>query len=286
MSDEAATMAACLAREINDEDVVGIGLGTPLALAAALLARRTHARKAHLFTGGMVVRAQADLLSLTSGASALAGRYTGFVSHLETMEMAERKTMTLQFLRPAQVDGEGNINTSRIVAQDGTLTRLPGGLASADVPKILPRLVLYHTDHRERSLPRAVSFITGAGGGDPHSGAAGPVRLITDRAVFSFREGRAHLHSVHAGHTVEEVLSHTGFECEADGVVQTEGPTAFELEQLQAVDELRLAELEFRASRHAAAARLAAALARAQGPRERHTSNSERACQGQAPPTK
>jgi acyl CoA:acetate/3-ketoacid CoA transferase beta subunit len=41
--DTAALMTCRLAREIHDGDVVGVGLGTPLALAAALLARRTHA---------------------------------------------------------------------------------------------------------------------------------------------------------------------------------------------------------------------------------------------------
>ncbi len=286
MSDEATTMAVCLAREINEADLVGIGLGTPLALAAALLARRTHARGAHLFTGGMVVRPQADLLSITLGASALAGRFTGFVSHLETMEMAERQRMTLQFLRPAEVDGSGNINTSRIVGADGALTRLPGGLASADVPKLLPRLVLYHTDHRLRSLPAAVSFITGAGGGDPDRGAAGPVRLITNRAVFSFECGRARLHSVHPGHTVEEVLESTGFRCDVEGVVQTDEPTAFELEQLRIVDELELAELEFRSTRRAAAARLARALAQVEIDDSRDVADPQRACEGEAPPTK
>jgi glutaconate CoA-transferase, subunit B len=270
MSDDAATsMAVCLAREIHDGDVVGIGLGTPLALAAALMARRTTARGSHLFTGGMVVSPDADLLSITHGAGALRGRYTGYVSHLETMEMAERRTMTLQFLRPAQIDGAGNINTSRVIGSDGSLTRLPGGLASADVPRILPRLVLYHTEHRTRSLPQAVSFITGAGGGDPATGVAGPVRLITDRAVFSFAGGRARLESVHAGQSVPEVLACTGFECESDAVAQTEPPSPAELAALQAVDEHALRELELRATRGQAQARLAAALARLHSDPER-----------------
>lgn len=256
--DPASTMTACLAREIEDGDVVGIGLGTPLALAAALLALRT-GRRAHLFTGGAVVRPGADLLSLTRGTAAREGMCSGFVSHLETMEMAERRTMTLQFLRPAQVDRAGNINTSRVRASDGAVKRLPGGLASADVVRILPRIVLYHTDHRPTSLPERVSFVTGAGGGDPLSGAAGPVRLITDRAVFSFHGGTARLDSVHRGGSMQEVLASTGFDCDASGAGETEPPTVEELEALAEVDGLALRELEIRASRAAAAQRLAAA---------------------------
>lgn len=285
--DPAALMAVCLAREIRQRDVVGIGLGTPLALAAALLARRTSAPEAHLFTGGMVVRRDADVLSVTRGAGALAGRYTGFVSHLETMEMAERQTMTLQFLRPAEIDGAGNINTSRIVASDGRITRLPGGLASADVVRILPRLVLYHTDHRVRSLPEAVSFVTGVGGGDSVSGAAGPVRLITDRAVFSFIAGRARLDSVHPGDSVADVIACTGFECDAHGVTQTTPPSASELEGLRAADEHGLREIEFRATRAAAAKRLAAALAKtgSQAGHGRENPGSAGSTQAQANPT-
>ena len=37
--------------------------------------------------------------------------------------------MTLQFLRPAEVDGHGGANVSRLVAADGSVRRLPGGLA-------------------------------------------------------------------------------------------------------------------------------------------------------------
>ncbi|MHB1808539.1 MAG: hypothetical protein ACYCU0_04500 [Solirubrobacteraceae bacterium] len=258
----AATMAACLAREIVDGDVVGIGLGTPLALAAALLAMRTHAPGAHLFSGGMVVRPGADVLAVTRGPQALGKLCSGFVTHMETMEMAERRRMTLQFLRPAQVDAAGNLNTSRVRADDGGLRRLPGGLATADVPRILPRIVVYHTDHRISSLPQHVSFLTGAGGGDPVSGAAGPVRLITDRAVFSFSRGQARLDSVHRGQSVEEVLSRTGFSCDASAAAETEPPSGDELEALAEVDGLGLRELELRAGRVEATARMQAALAR------------------------
>ena len=50
---EIATLMTCrLAREVRNGDVVGVGLGTPLALAAALLARATDAPKADVIVGG------------------------------------------------------------------------------------------------------------------------------------------------------------------------------------------------------------------------------------------
>jgi len=256
---DVATLMTCrLAREIGDRDVVGVGLGTPLALAAALLARRTHAPGAEVLVAG-ALSPDADLATCLRGAGALAGRTAGFVPHLLTMEQAERGAMTLQFLRPAEVDGAGNANTSRIVDGDGRLVRrLPGGLATADVLRILPRVVLYHTDHRPRSLPARVGFVGGAGGGTPRSGALGPVRLVTDRAVFAFTPAGARLESVHPGEDAGAVLEATGFTASADAVAETEPPRPDELSALAELDAHALRELELRATRTAAAERLAA----------------------------
>ena len=256
-ADTATLMTCRLAREISDGDVVGVGLGTPLALAAALLARRTHAPGADVIVAG-AVSPDADLATCLGGASALAGRTPGYAVHLVTMEMAERRAMTMQFLRPAQVDGEGNANTSAIVRDGALATRLPGGLATADVLRILPRVVLYHTDHRPRSLPERVSFRTGAGGGDGVSGTRGPVRLVTDLAVFWFGERGAELESIHPGVSLEDVQEQTGFDVPGATVGETEPPRAAELEALADLDPHALRELELRSTQARAAERLAA----------------------------
>ncbi len=256
---DTATLMTCrLAREVGDGDVVGVGLGTPMALAAALLARRAHAPGASVIVAG-AVSPDADLTTCLRGAPALAGRSAGYAVHLVTMEMAERRAMTMQFLRPAQVDGRGNANTSRIVRDDRLALRLPGGLATADVLRILPRVVLYHTDHRPRSLPARVSFVSGAGGGDPVTGTSGPVRLITDRCVFALGPDGARLESVHPGHDAAEVTAQTGFTVAPTDVPQTEPPSAAEVAALAEVDPDALRELELRATRESAAQRLATA---------------------------
>ncbi len=256
---ETATLMVCrLAREIRDRDVVGVGLGTPLALAAALLARQTQAPGSQLLVGG-ALSPDADLLTCLGGAAALVGRTPGFVPHVLTMEMAERGSMTMQVLRPAEVDGQGNANTSRVTGREGQVRRLPGGLATADVLRILPRVVLYHTDHRRRSLPERVSFCTGAGGGDAQSGTEGPVRLVTDRAVIAFSAEGPVLESIHPGQVLEDVLAETGFVPSTGPVVETAAPTPEELEALRRIDGHALRELELRDTRAAAAERLKAA---------------------------
>jgi glutaconate CoA-transferase subunit B len=253
-----ATLMTCrLAREVRDGDVVGVGLGTPLALTAGLLARRTCAPAADVIVAG-AVSPDADVATCLRGAGALAGRTAGYAVHLVTMEMAERRAMTLQFLRPAQVDGTGAANTSRIMRGDAAPTRLPGGLATADVFRILPRVVLYHTDHRPRALPRSVSFRTAAGGGDPVTGTLGPTVLVTDRAVFRFGPAGVSLESVHPGTTVAQVAELTGFSFDWSDTTETAGPTEGERAALAQLDPHALRELELRATAPAAAQRLAA----------------------------
>lgn len=254
-------MACRLSREISDGDVVGVGLGTPLALAAALAARRCHAPRSHLLVAG-ALSPDADLVTCLRGAAALGGRTAAFVPHLLTMEVAESRAMTLQFLRPAQIDGGGNANTSRIYAGDGSVKRLPGGLATADVWRILPRVVVYHVDHRERSLPARVDFVTGAGGGDPHRSARGPTTLVTDRAVFRFTPDGPRLDSVHPGEELDEIRRATGFAFETDGsLATTREPSGDELAALAEVDRHAIRELELRDTRQAAAEWLARAQA-------------------------
>ena len=254
---EIATLMTCrLAREVRSGDVVGVGLGTPLALAAALLARATHAPKADVIVAG-AVSPDADLTTCLRGAGALAGRTAGYAAHLVTMEMAERRAMTLQFLRPAQIDRAGNANTSRILRDGAVASRLPGGLATADVLRILPRVVLYHTDHRLRALPDRVSFLTGAGGGDPVAGTLGPVRLVTDKRGVRVRRRRGGAGVGAAGVTLTEVHAETGFPIRRGAAVAaTEPPTRDELDALEELDPLALRELELRATQPAAARRL------------------------------
>ena len=258
MSGVADLMTAVLAREVREGDVVGVGLGTPLALCAALVARRTHARDVPVLVAGCV-SPDADLLACLRGARALAGRTPGFVSHLDTMDMAERQTMTLQFLRPAQVDGSGSSNTSRARGRDGTIVRFPGGLATADVPRLMRRVVLYHTDHRPRALVATLDAVTGCGGASERGGfrSEGPTALVTDRCTIAFTPDGARLQSIHPGESLEAVLAATGFALRVPSSVPvTPPPTPEELAALEEVDPHRLRALEMPAERREALSRL------------------------------
>jgi glutaconate CoA-transferase, subunit B len=251
----ADVVTCALAREVRGDDVIGVGLGTPLALCAALVAQRTNARGATVLVGG-AVSPRATLAECMR--SDFAGRTPGFVPHLDTMEMAERQAMTLQFLRPAQVGADGSANTSRVEAS-GRIVRFPGGLALADVPNLMPRIVLYHTAHEPRALPATLGFRTAAGGGIVRGGysSLGATTLVTDRCVIAFGAAGPRLVSVHPGEDVDEVKAATGFELLVDEPRETPTPSDAELTALEDVDPQRLRELEIRTLRTAASQRRA-----------------------------
>jgi glutaconate CoA-transferase subunit B len=239
-------MAAVLARLVVPGDVIGVGLGTPLALAAALLARHRHGGAVHVLAGG-ALDVDGDLDVWMGGPVATKGRTPGYVPHFDSMDMAERQAMTLQFLRPAQVDAAGNLNTSRIGPRSAPAVRFPGGLATADVPALLPRVIAYHPDHRPRSLPDRVDWVTGAGAGWSGASyfAAGTVALVTDLAVIEFAGGAARVVSIHSWSDADEVAEKSGFDLAADvGAEMTPEPDEDELAALEALDPNRRRDRE------------------------------------------
>ena len=246
----ADVMTCALAREVRPSDVVGVGLGTPLALCAALVAQRLDAPEATVLVGGAVSpRATLDQCLQHE----VAGRTPGYVPHLDTMDMAERQAMTLQFLRPAQVGGDGSANTSRVEA-NGRIVRFPGGLALADVPNLMPRIVLYHTAHEPRALPPRDRVPHARGrrdragrlpGARPDEARHRPLR---DRLLAA---AGPRLDSVHPGVSVDEVVEATGFDLQVDDPAETPPPSAAELEALDAVDPSRRREIEIRRRRDA-----------------------------------
>ena len=74
-------------------------------------------------------------------------------------------------------------------------------------------------------------------------GPGGPVALITNRCLFSFSDGHFTLASVHPGHTVEEVIEHTGFEfAQPAQVPETAAPTPETLQLMREVVAPQVAE--------------------------------------------
>ena len=72
----------------------------------------------------------------------------------------------------------------------------------------------------------------------------GPIALVTNRCLFAFENGRFRLASVHPGHTVEEVIEHTGFDFDRPAQVpQTQPPTPETLRVMREVVAPQLADV-------------------------------------------
>jgi glutaconate CoA-transferase subunit B len=72
----------------------------------------------------------------------------------------------------------------------------------------------------------------------------GPIALVTNRCLLSFADGHFTLASVHPGHTVEEVIEHTGFDFEQPAKVpETPAPSPASLKLMREVVAPQLAEV-------------------------------------------
>jgi glutaconate CoA-transferase subunit B len=93
--------------------------------------------------------------------------------------------------------------------------RFPGSFGSAYLYYVVPNVILFRLEHTRRTLVERVDFISAPGtSADNVYRPGGPVALITRRCLFAFDRQRRRfaLASVHPGHSVAEVVEHTGFD--------------------------------------------------------------------------
>jgi glutaconate CoA-transferase subunit B len=204
-------LADVIARLIGDVRHVAVGNASPIPAAAALLARERgggrpyvsllQSRKHNFFTDG--------------------GR--------ELFDCAGQGRVDVFFLSGGQIDGEGNINLVSVGDHAHPTARFPGSFGSAYLYYVVPRVILFRTEHSRRTLVPKVDFISAPGVSPANVyRTGGPIALVTNRCLFGFDAAnkRFRLDSVHPGHSVEEVRENTGFafECPAD-VLETPPPS-------------------------------------------------------------
>jgi glutaconate CoA-transferase, subunit B len=191
---------------------VAVGAASPIPGAAALLARERSA-------GGMRV----SLLG--------SERHNPFTDgNVELFDCAAQGRMDAFFLGGGQIDGAANINLVGVRGYPQSQVRWPGSFGSAFMYFMVPRVILFRQEHTPRVLVPEVEFISAPGTSPAEVyRPGGPHALVTGRCVFDFdrQRGRFRLHSVHPGHTVDEVVTNTGFAFDlADVVAETPLPSA------------------------------------------------------------
>ena len=212
-------MTAVAARELRDGEVVFVGIGLPNL--ACNLARSTHAPNLVLIYESGAVGAVPERVPVSIGDPALV---TG---SLMVCGMAEVFQMILQngrievgFLGGAQIDRYGNINTTVVGSYEKPKVRLPGSGGAAEIAIHAQRtLIISRLD--KRAFPEQVDFVTspghryrdGARRRDMGMPGAGPIKVITDKAILEADEatGELVLTRLYPGVTAEEVQAGIGW---------------------------------------------------------------------------
>jgi glutaconate CoA-transferase subunit B len=189
-------LADVIAGLIGDARHVAVGAASPLPAAAALLAQARGNGQPRV--------------------SLLGSRRQSFFTDggRELFDCAGQGRIDVFFLSGGQIDGAGNINLVAIGDYQHPKVRFPGSFGSAYLYYVVPKVILFRIEHTRRTLVDTVDFISA-----PGTSAAnvfrpgGPIALITTRCLFMFDRGRRRfrLASAHPGHSVEEVIEHTGF---------------------------------------------------------------------------
>jgi len=247
-------LTVLMAREVKNDDVMIVGVATPMVWAAFTLAKVTHAPDAiyHYIMGNTFVNEarQVSLLYLEMN-TARAYRFQN--SGECTLEsLPSDKLTTIEWFRPGQVDQYGNTNNICIGDWNRPKVRLPGCAGIADFSMFYSRgSFLYIPRHDTRTFVPKVDFISGVGfpDGKPSiCGGSGPQCVITNLAYLSFDEKskRMKIGTIHPGITVEEIRKSTGFELIVpEGIRKTIPPTEEEINFLRnKVDPLGIRKLE------------------------------------------
>jgi glutaconate CoA-transferase, subunit B len=226
---EEELLAATIAGLIADTRHVAIGAASPIPAAAALLARECGNGRPQV--------------------SLLGSRRQSFFTDggRELFDCAGQGRIDAFFLSGAQIDGEANINLVSIGDYAHPKARFAGSFGSAYLYYVVPKVILFRLEHTRRTLVEKVDFISAPGGSpDNVHRPGGPVALITNRCLFAFdrRRRRFTLASVHPGHTVAEVVEHTGFDFDRSADVPvTPAPSAEQLRLLRRVVAPQLTEV-------------------------------------------
>ena len=135
----------------------------------------------------------------------------------ELFDLAGQGRIDTFFLGGAQIDGTAAIN---LVRADGK--RFPGSFGSAFMYPMVKGTILFREEHSRRTLVPKVEFVSARGS---------PKALLTGKALFSWKEGRFRLESMHERF---DVRAETGFDFDAPSDVPlTPPPSEQELSLLR-----------------------------------------------------
>nr|MBN1228339.1 hypothetical protein [Anaerolineae bacterium] len=241
-------ISVCIARQLEDGELVAQGLATPLVVAGFLLAKLTHApnlRFASAIGQGIcddwAPLGLARIEDLWLGKALMRG---GFVRAV--VEMLPTFTPK-EFFRPGQIDAKGNFNNIAFGENyRQPLMRMPGTGGIPDLSVYSPNVYIYVPRHSKVTFVERVDYVSGLGHVSGRERGAGPQYCITNLGQFDWKDGRMRLTSYHRGVTMRQLERKTGFTLAvAENVHETLAPTGEEIRLLrEEIDPLGVRKLE------------------------------------------
>ncbi|SEA21945.1 glutaconate CoA-transferase subunit B [Thalassobacillus cyri] len=236
-------MVVAAAREIQDEEVVFVGMRLPMLAFA--VAKRTHAPNVvGFYECGIVRDFPSEQLLYTMGdtPNIEGAQWCTSTNHL--MFLMQQGNVDCGFIGGAEIDRFGNVNTSYIGNHNNPKVKLPGSGGAADIAGLSNRLLVI-MNHEKRRLTEKVDYITSPGAGEggnwreeqgiPRGGIGS---LITTLGVM--RPGgnnELELASIHPGIALEEVKENTGWDLKAgNNLTETDPPKPEELDVIRSID--------------------------------------------------
>jgi glutaconate CoA-transferase subunit B len=221
-------MAVQAARRLGDGDVCFVGIGLPSL--AANLARATHAPGCVLVYESGTIGSKPVELPLSIGDGELAETADAVVGVPEMFAYwLQGGHIDVGFLSAAQIDRNGNLNSTVIGDYSSPRVRLPGGGGAPEIATSA-RKVFVMLRQTPRTFVERLDFLTSVGDR--------VAVVVTDLGILEPDPATRELvlTALHPGVDVEQAQEATGWELRvADDLAATEPPTEDELTRLRAL---------------------------------------------------
>ncbi len=234
------------AKEINDGEVVFVGVGLPLVVAAYAFA--THAPNMIMLTEGGAIRATtppALAITVDDPAAFVGGDAT--FGMLATMAALQRGEVDVAFIGGAQIDKFGNINSTGVGdwAKKESFTYFAGSGGANDMATSGKRVLAIMPQDAKKFVEK-VDYVTTPGyldgpGARERLGmiGGGPDCVVSTMGVYRFDEDTKEMYLVEyfPGQSVEKIKNACAWDLKvSSSVVETTTPTEEELKVLRGID--------------------------------------------------
>lgn len=237
-------ISVCIARQVEDGEVLAQGMNTPLVIVGYLLAQQTHAPNVRFASAiGQSIGHRFISLGIVNIEAAWLQNgliHPGFLT--AAIDLLP-KFSPKEFFRPAQIDAAGFTNN---ISLPRPKMRLPGTGGIPDVTVYSERIYFYVPRHSPAVFVENVEIKSGMGVSPERKRGASPRYLVSDLGQFDYANGRMRLTHLHPTVTVEQVQRKTGFTLDiAPDLKTTAAPSDDELRLLRdIIDPLGVRKLE------------------------------------------